>query len=137
MTAENERKKEYLKGYERAVRQLERSELRIRELRLGRIMPSTPKDGMPHGHNPSDLSGYAAMLDKEERKYLKNRYIRVKRCKEISDKIEQMKDEDEKDVLFMRYIKLMKWEDISKKMKFSWKQTHRIHSNALKNFKYD
>lgn len=34
---ENEKKKWYLRGYERAVRQMQRSELRIRELRLNRI----------------------------------------------------------------------------------------------------
>ena len=132
---ENDKKKWYLRGYERAIRDMKRSEERIREMRINRICPSVIADGMPHASGGSDLSGYAARLDEEERKYQKARYLRIKRCQEISDKIERLVDEDEKDVLFFRYIKLMKWEDICVEMGFSWKQVHRIHSRALMNFK--
>lgn len=132
---ENDEKKWYLKGYERAIREMKRSEERIREMRMNRICPAVIADGMPHASGGSDLSGYAARLDEEERKYRKARYLRIKRCQEISDKIEHLVDEDEKDVLFFRYIKLMKWEDICVEMEFSWKQVHRIHSRALTNFK--
>ena len=132
---EIEEKKEYLRGYERAVRQMERSEVKINEMRINRICPSVNNDGMPHAHNNNDLSGYAALLDEEERRYMKARYKRIMKCKEISDKIERMKNEDEKEVLMYRYIKLMKWEDICVQMNYSWKHIHRIHSKALNNFK--
>lgn len=36
---EIDRKKEYLQGYEKAVRQMKRSELKIKEMRLNRIYP--------------------------------------------------------------------------------------------------
>ena len=132
---ENEKKKWYLRGYERAVRQMQRSELRIRELRLNQICPAVIADGMPHASGGSDLSDFAAAMDEERRKYLKARYLRVKLCQEIMDKIERLPNEDEKDVLAFRYIKLMKWEDICVEMGFSWKQVHRIHSKALTDFK--
>ena len=132
---ENDEKKWYLKGYERAIREMKRSEERIREMRMNRICPSVIADGMPHASGGSDLSGYAARLDEEERKYRKARYLRIKRCQEISDKIEYLADEDEKDVLFYRYIKLLKWEDICIKLNHSWQHVHRIHSKALNNFK--
>ena len=132
---EIEEKKEYLRGYERAVRQMERSEVKINEMRMNRICPSVNNDGMPHAHNNADLSGYAALLDEEERKYMKARCNRIRLCRDISDKIERIDNENEKDVLMYRYIKLMKWEDICTKINKSWKQTHRIHANALKNFK--
>lgn len=131
---ETEQKKEYLKEYEKAVRQMKRSEEKITEMRLSKIMPSAGNDGMPRAHNNTDLSGYAALLDEEERRYMKARYRRIKICKEITDKIERMDNEDEKDVLVYRYIRLMKWEDICGKISKSWKQTHRIHARALKNF---
>ena len=131
---EIEQKKEYLREYEKAVRQMKRSEEKITEMRLSKIMPSSGNDGMPHAHNNTDLSGYAALLDEEERRYMKARYRRIKICKEITDKIERMDNEDEKDVLVYRYIRLMKWEDICGKISKSWKQTHRIHARALKNF---
>ena len=130
-----ERKKEYLKGYEKAVRQMERSELRIKEMRLNRIYPSVINDGMPHASSQADLSGYAALLGQEEERYMRYRYQRIKKCKEITDQIEKLSDEDEKDVLMYRYIRLLKWEDIAVKMGFSWQYTHRIHAKALKNFK--
>ncbi|MCI8355171.1 MAG: DUF1492 domain-containing protein [Lachnospiraceae bacterium] len=114
---------------------MERSELRIREIRLNRICPSVINDGMPHANNTTDLSSYAAVLDQEERRYMKYRYQRIKKCKEITDRIERLSDEDEKDVLMYRYIKLMKWEDICVKIGHSWQHTHRIHATALKNFK--
>ena len=132
---EIEKKKEYLKGYEKAVRQMERSELRIKEIRLNRICPSVINDGMPHASNHTDLSSYAALLDEEEKRYMRYRYQRVKKCKEITDRIERLSDEDEKDVLMYRYIKLLKWEEIAVKMSFSWQHIHKIHAQALKNFK--
>ncbi len=135
MTDQNNQKKEYLGGYERALRQMERSELRINEMRINKICPSYILDGMPRASGYKDLSGYAAILDEEERKYMKARYQRIKLCREISDKIEGIDNEDEKDVLMCRYIKLMKWEDISEKLGFSIQHIHRIHGKGIKNFK--
>lgn len=132
---EIELKKEYLRGYEKAKRQMERSELKIREMRLNRICPPVVNDGMPHASSQNDLSSYAALLDQEEKRYMQYRYQRIMKCKEITKRIEQLSDEDEKDVLMYRYIKLMKWEDICVKMNFSWKWVHKIHSKALNHFK--
>ena len=131
---ENEKKKWYLRGYERAVRQMQRGELRIRELRLNGICPAVIADGMPHASGVSDLSDFVAELDREERKYMRARYLRVKLCREIMDKIERLPNEDEKDVLAFRYIKLMKWEDICEEMGFSWNGIHKLHSRALNHF---
>lgn len=127
-------KKEYLNGYGKAVRQMQRSELKISEMRLNKICPSVINDGMPHASNNSDLSGYAALLDEEEKRYIKARYKRIKLCKEITDKIERMENENEKDVLMYRYIKLIKWEDMAVKMNYSWQHLHKIHARALRNF---
>ncbi|MEY8324505.1 hypothetical protein AALB47_11415 [Lachnospiraceae bacterium 54-11] len=133
--SEIEKKKEYLRGYEKAVRQMERSELRIKEIRLNKMCPSVINDGMPHTSSQNDLSSYAALLEKEEKRYMKYRYQRAMKCKEITDKIEQLSNESEKDVLTYRYIRLMRWEDICVKIGHSWQHTHRIHARALKNFK--
>ena len=132
---EIEEKKEYLRGYEKAVRQMKRSEEKMIEMHLNKIMPSTGNDGMPHAHNNPDLSDYAALLDEEERRYMKARYRRVKLCREITNKIERMDNEDEKDILMYRYIRLLKWEDICVKMGLSWRRIHYIHNDALKHFK--
>ena len=133
--AENDKKKEYLWGYQRAKRQLDRLEEELAELRLDKMCPSVIQDGMPHASGGGDLSGYAARVDALERKILKARYKRIKRFKEIRDRIEHLEDENEKDVLVYRYIRGMKWEDIAVRTGYSWKQVHRFHSNALENFK--
>lgn len=132
---EIEKKKEYLKSYEKVVRKMERSEIRIAEIRKNRLSISVKYNDMPHGHGSNDLSSYAAALDAEERKYMKARYKRVKLCREITDKIERLENEDEKDVLMYRYINLMKWENICIKMDIGWSHVHRIHNRALYNFK--
>ena len=64
---DNEEVKEYLKGYSRAVRQINRLEERIKEIRSQGMGGAIRIDGMPHAHNNTDLSSYAAMLDQEER----------------------------------------------------------------------
>lgn len=133
--AENERKKEYLKGYEREIRKMERCKIKIEEMRLQQIYPSVSSDGMPHAHIKNDLSSFVSLLDQEERRYQKANYLRVKKCKEITDKIERLEKEDEKDVLMYRYIRLMKWEDIAIQMGYSWQHLHKIHAKALKNFR--
>lgn len=132
---EIKRKKDYLKGYEKAVRQMERAGLKMQEIRLSRVIPPMVNDGMPHAHGNGDLSSYTVLVDKAEKDYMKRRYQRIKKCKEITDRIEQLSDEDEKDVLMYRYIKLMKWIDIRERMKITDRQMYRIHSEALKNFK--
>lgn len=132
---ENEKKKEYLWGYQRAKRQLERLEEELAELRLDKMCPSVIQDGMPHASGCGDLSGYAARVDALERKILKARYKRIQRFKEIRDRIERLEDENEKDVLVYRYIIGMKWEDIAVKMNIGYRHVLRMHGKALENFK--
>lgn len=133
--AENEKKKWYLRSYIRACRQQNRIEEDIKALRLDKMCPSVVLDNMPHGSGGKDLSDYIVRLDKLERKYLKQRYRRIAVRTEIRDKIEHMEDENEKDVLTLRYIQNVDWKDICIKMGYSWQHVHRIHSEALKNFK--
>lgn len=132
---ENEKKKEYLWGYQKTKRQLERLEEELAELRLDKMCPSVIQDGMPHASGGGDLSGYAARVDALERKILKARYKRIQRFKEIRDRIERLEDENEKDVLVYRYIKGMKWEDIAVKMNIGYRHVLRMHGKALENFK--
>lgn len=132
---ENEKKKEYLKSYQRAIRREKGIEDEIRQLRLDKMFPSVVNDGMPKGTNQSDLSGYAALLDEQISKLIRERYERAKLRADIENSIRAMSNEDEQSVLRLRYIKGLKWEAVSSEMGYSWKQTHRIHSRALINFK--
>lgn len=131
---ENEKKKEYLWGYQSEKRKIQRLEEELSELRLDKMCPSVIQDGMPHASGGGDLSGYAARIDALERKILKARYKRIQKFKEITDRIEHLQDENEKDVLLYRYIKGMKWEDIAVKMSIGKRHVQRIHGKALENF---
>lgn len=132
---ENEQKKEYLKSYRRAIKREQDILDEIQRLRLDKMFPSVVNDGMPHGSSHSDLSDYVAILD-EQIELLKEERLEKVRCyQKIERQIRQMENEDEQEVLRLRYILGMKWEEVAVKMDYSWKQTHRIHSSALQNFK--
>ncbi len=134
MNTENKGKKDCLREYERAVHRMERSRLRIKEIRLGRMVPAVMNDGMPHARNNNDLSSYAVLLEREEKRYAKAK----KECGEAYEllvgEIERLKDEKEKDVLTYRYIRLMGWNDICDAMGCSLQHIYRIHAKALENF---
>lgn len=132
---ENEKKKEYLKSYQRSAKREQDILEEIRKLRMDKMFPSVVNDGMPKGSSQSDLSGYAATLDDLIEKLKKERLEKIQNLRSIEDQISQMQDEDEKHVLRLRYIKGMKWEEVAVEMGHSWQHTHRIHSKALKNFK--
>lgn len=132
---ENEQKKEYLKSYRRAIKREQDILDEIQRLRLDKMFPSVVNDGMPHGSSHSDLSDYVAILDEQIDLLKEERLERVRCYQKIERQIRQMENEDEQEVLRLRYILGMKWEEVAVKMGYSWKQTHRIHSSALKNFK--
>lgn len=132
---ENEKKKEYLKSYQRSAKREQDILEEIRKLRMDKMFPSIVNDGMPKGSSQSDLSGYAATLDDLIEKLKKERLEKIQHLRNIENQISKMQDEDEKRVLRLRYIKGLKWEEVAVEMGRSWQHIHRIHSKALKNFK--
>ncbi len=129
--SENERKKEYLKGYRRHVRRINRIETELEELHAMSAPKSASNDGMPHGSGQSDLSGYAAELDKLERSLREEKDKRVEAYKDIDERIKKLERENEKDVLFYRYIAGLAWWEIAEKMSFSERHVTRLHGRAL------
>ena len=128
---ENEKKKEYLKQYGKALRQ----EKRIEE-ELDRMLPGAlAADGLPKSSNHSDLSDYMAKIDELERKLIRQRRKKVRIRTEIRERIEELDNEKEKDVLTKRYIDCEGWNRICDETGYRWTQVHRNHSEALKKFK--
>lgn len=132
---ENELKKEYLRGYRRHVRRINRIEAELAELRTMRVSVSVNNDGMPHGSSQTDLSEYAAELDKLEHDLIAERYERIKAYKDIARRIKSLRSENEMDVLFYRYIAGMDWWEIAEKMKYSERHVTRLHGKALAHLK--
>lgn len=132
---ENEKKKEYLWGYQRALRKQRELEEEICQLRLDTMVPSLIQDGMPHGSGDGDLSGYAARVDGllKELRELVEKKLDIRR--EISRKIEEMGNETEGTLLRYRYIMGLSFEEIAVKMGYTYRHVTRLHGMALQNFK--
>lgn len=131
---ENEEKKEYLKSYQRHRRREEQILEEIQRLRMDKMFPSVANDGMPRGSSQTDLSDYMVLIDEQIQLLKEERLERAKALKNIESSIRAMKDEEEQEVLRKRYIEEMKWEEVAVAMGYSWKWTHKIHSDALKHF---
>ena len=132
---ENEKKKIFLKSYQKSVQKEQEILEEIQRLRDDRLFPSTVNDGMPKGSSQSDLSEYAALMDEQIRILKEERLNKARRYTKITNAIKALDNENEQDVLWYRYIKGLKREEVCVKIGYSWQHTHRIHSNALENLK--
>ena len=131
---ENERKKEYLKGYIYAMRKAQRLKEQIEELRRQKMYPGLQMDGMPHGNMHSDLSGYVARLDALISQLEHEQALAVWQYREIHDRIHKMQDGAEKEVLIRRYLMGQTWEQIAVEMNYNYRSVLKIHGRALRNF---
>lgn len=133
---DNEQKKEFLQSYQLAKRDVTRLEEQLAELRISKMSPGCDiGDGLPHAHNATDLSDYAAKVDELEKEIMEARYRRILAYQRVRNCIEALGNEREKMLLTYRYIRGLKWEEICMKMDYKWRQVHRIHAKALKNLK--
>lgn len=133
---ENRRKKEYLRSYLVSVDKQKQIEREIEELRESSMSAGTrPPDGLPHGNNSSDLSGYAAQVDS----LLRELDIQKEKCiglrREITAAIESMTDMKESLLLRLKYINGDTFDQIAADIGYSYRQTLRLHGAALANFR--
>lgn len=131
---ENEKKKEFLRKYWRAVRREQEILDEIQRLRADKMFPSVCNDGMPRGSSQTDLSDYMAEIDAAIEDLKEERLEKIKIYREIEMRIRCMKDEDEQEVLRLKYIKGMNLETVAEKMDYSYRTILDIHGKALKNF---
>ena len=131
---ENERKKEYLKGYIFSMRKAQRLKEQIEELRSQQMFPSANHDGMPQGNAHSDLSGYMAKLDALILQLEAEKETAIREYNEIYNQVQLMQDEAEKEVLERRYLLGDSWWRIAVKMNYAESHIYRIHGAALSHF---
>ena len=132
---ENEKKKEFLRSYRKALRREESILDEIQELRMNKMFPSVVNDGMPRGSEQSDLSNYIVKLDEMIEELKNERLERAKLRQRIESDIRALDSEDEQEVLRLRYIKGLKWEQVAVEMGYTYRRTLQIHGKALQNFK--
>lgn len=131
---ENDKKKEYLWKYQESVRRVARIESELAEIRAMKAGTAISYDGMPSKSGQSDLSDYAAELDKLERQLISERYNRIILYRDIERQIKRLKSKNENDVLFYRYIKGLDWWEVAEKMNYSERHVTRLHGEALVHF---
>lgn len=104
---ENNRKKEYLRGYRTSRRRINRIDDEIIELKeLAASVKAIDYSGMPHGNgNQKDLSDELARIDSLVEKLGTEKESCVESYVSIEKQIKEIKNEDENDVLFYRYVK--------------------------------
>jgi hypothetical protein len=90
---------------------------------------------MPKGSKQTDLSDVMVKIEVVYTKIIRLRAECLERKLEIESRIADMKNGIEADILRKRYIEFRQWEQICIDVGYSWKQTHRLHSRALANFK--
>lgn len=134
---ENNRKKEYLRGYRANRRRISRIDDEVRELReLAESTKATDYSGMPHGSgNQKDLSDELARIDSLEKKLEKEKSKCIESYISIENQIKTVKNEDENDVLFYRYVKGLRWWEIAEKMECTERWIHKLHGKALEHLK--
>lgn len=131
---ENEKKKEFLKRYQKAVRREQEILDEIQRLRADKMFPSVCNDGMPRGSSQTDLSDYVAEIDAAIEDLKEECLEKIKIYRGIEMRIRRMKNEDEQEVLRLKYIKGMNLETVAEKMDYSYRTILDIHGKALKNF---
>lgn len=132
-SAENERKKEFLRSYRKRKKHIEALGDQEEELRASKLGVSCGiGDGMPHAHNQADLSAYMARLDEINSEIIHERYLLVKESVLVSKAIKDLKDGDEVFVLTKRYMMGWDWDRIAAGMGYALRNVHYIHSRALK-----
>lgn len=131
----NEEKKNYLRQYIEAEKHISLIDDHISELRLKRTSPTNVIDGMPKSKQHTDLSEYAAEIDKcmIELKNEKLQSIHVRG--DVRRAIQKVKDKAQREVLERRYILDQGWESIAVQMNYTYRHITRLHGEALKNFK--
>lgn len=136
MTPENERKVEYLKGYQEKRHELKRTRAFINSIRDRELDIAIHYGNGLTGSSgiQRDLSSYIAQMDTEISKYLVERRDCILCCIEIRDQIEKLPTKEQKDIMIYRYIRGYTWEKIAEKMHYSIRWIHRQHGKALFNF---
>lgn len=135
---QNEIKKEYLNSYKNLCNKLKSLEEQLQSLRASTESAKIQTiSDMPRGNKQSDLSDYMVKVDQLEKDIAHKRNECLSKKLAIEKCVANMENGIESDIIRKRYIELMAWEKICVEIKYSWMQTHRLHSKALSNVVID
>ena len=126
--------KQDLKDYQRMNIELKRLEDKKAELRNKAVsLKSSIISDMPKGGERKNFTDYLDELVELQDFYDMRAKEITKKQNRIEHIISLLDDPIERAILSYRYTDDIPFEEICVKINYSWRQTHRIHSNALKN----
>lgn len=127
--------KDDLKRYRQVLREIQSLVDTINVMRAQlESTAAKPITGMPRGTAPGDpIADGVGEIDEIYAEY-NRKLVELRQELAVTVRaIESVEDFTEKQVLRMRYIEGLSWEEICVSIGYSWRQTHRVHSSALKN----
>lgn len=130
----NDEKKQYLCRYLEAKRRAALLQTQIAQMQEDATSVCVKMDGMPHGNNYRDLSGYTARLDTLLRKLEAEREEQMIVYQEIKHRIDQMEHSVDREILTRRYLLGQKWEKIAVEMNYEYRYLLRLHGRSLELF---
>lgn len=124
--------KDYLKEHVRKLKEVEGLKFEIDQ--MYQTMQSPVITGMPSARIPDSdkLGNILWKIQQKEIRYLAKLDIILDEEKEIEKVIDMLEDSRERTIMRYRYISGLEWEEVCVKLSYSWRQTHRLHSNALR-----
>lgn len=130
----NELKKKYLNSYRVLYKKWEALTEQEEEIREGMAgIRGKNMNGMPKGDRKSDISDEIVRREMILEEIAATKADMLKQQRRIMSCIIQLPDGVQSRILWLRYIKFKEWTDICVEIDYSWNQTHRLHSKALKN----
>ena len=126
-------KKRFLMQYRNQQAEIRSIEEELATLRMKKMHPSLSIDGMPGGAGASDLSSYAAAVDKIERRLLRQKKRLLKTMYQSEQAIGSLEDSRQRSILKDRYILGLSWAKIAERQFLEERQVYRIHGDALYN----
>ena len=102
-----------------------KQETRARLMSITASYTGEPVNGTRDPHRYDRLAELEEKIDRRI-----DQLVAVKQ--EIMDAIAQVEDSRYRTLLTERYMEFKTWEQIAVDMNYSWKQIHRLHSQALK-----
>lgn len=133
--ARYEKEKRWLWTYQNIERERQQIRAKLEEVEAAMEAPKVQRlDGMPRGGTPDGGSAIESLVAKRielQQLYQEKLAAMAATQLEIEQAIESL-DPTARLLLRCRYLEGLKWEEVCVRLNYSWRQTHRLHGEALR-----
>ena len=123
--------KEFLKDHITKLNEAKGLEFEIQQMYQTMKSPVITDEPTCHSPDTDRTGSLVARIEEKKKKYEEKYKLVLDEEKEIEKVIDKLKDIRERTIMRYRYISGLEWEKVCVKAHYSWKHTHRLHSDAL------